>query len=344
MNDPAILERRYRWLLGWYPTSFRKENEEEALGVLMASARDGKRRPSAAEAADVLRSALRMRFRLPPAGSESRSWSDAWAVFSVVVPVFLLVVNLVVVEMPPYYLHLRSRAMWFNVNIAPRYGWIPLSSQAHAFYILLIFQALIVIAVLAGWRWVALAVILGSAVCWGLTQVTYPVPVTLVTSGAYILETAALLVSPGPRRGRTLLTGGHGAVLLVAVAAVKLSSLTWRVINVPRFQVIGDPRPLADMLLMVAAVLAIAAVIGLAVLRQGSHASVLMAALLYPYAIEFASVVFGSGSYGDLLRFDITPLRLAILFLMPLVMAVLAVLIAARGRLASSGARLTPGG
>jgi hypothetical protein len=134
--------------------------------------------------------------------------------------------------------------------------------------------------VLAGWRWVALAVILGSAVCWGLTQVTYPVPVTLVTSGAYILETVALLASPGPRRGRTLLTWGHGAVLLLAVAAVKLSSLTWRVINVPRVQVIGDPEPLADILLMVAVVLAIAAVIGPALLRQGSHASVLMAALL----------------------------------------------------------------
>ena len=69
----------------------------------------------------------------------------------------------------------------------------------------------------------------------------------------------------------------------------------------------------------------------------------LMAALLYPYAIEFASRVFGSGSYADLLRLDITPLHLVILFLMPLVMALLAILIAARLRLASSHAGLTPG-
>lgn len=285
-----------------------------------------------------------MRFRLPPAGSENRSWSGAWAVFSVVAPVFLLVVNLVVVEMPPYYVHLRSRAMWFNANVAPRYDWLAFSREAHAFYTLLIFQALIVIAVLAGWRWVALAVILGSAVYWGVTQATYPVPVTLLTATVYILEVAALLASPGPRRGRTLLTWGHGAVLLSAVAAVKLSSLTWRVRNVPRFQLIGNPGPLVDILLIVAAVLAIAAVIGPSLLRQGSHTSVLVAALLYPYVLEFGSLVFGSASYGDLLQFDITPLHLAILFLMPLVMAVLAVLIAARGRLASSGARLTPGG
>jgi len=341
MNDAVFLERRYRRLLGWYPASFRKENEDEVLGVLMASARDGKRWPSAAEAADVLLSALRMRFRLPPAGSDNPGWSDAWAAFSVLAPVFLLVASLVVVEVPPYRLHVRSTAPWFNVNIAPHPGW--LFYDAHAFYILLAFQVLAVVAVLAGRRWVALAVILGSAVYWGVTQGTYPEPVTLVTSAAYILEVVALLASPGPRRGRTLLTWGHGAVLLLAVAAVKLSSLTWWVIILPRAQTLGDPELLTDILLMVAAVLAIAAVIGPVVLRQGSYPSVLLAALLYPSAIEFVSLVFGSGSYGDLLQFDITPLHLVILFLMPLVVAVLAILIAARGRLASSNARLTPG-
>lgn len=49
-------------------------------------------------------------------------------------------------------------------------------------------------------------------------------------------------------------------------------------------------------------------------------------------------MVFGSGSPLA----DITPLHLAIRFLMPLVMAALAVLITARGRLASSNAGLTP--
>ncbi len=132
-------------------------------------------------------------------------------------------------------------------------------------------------------------------------------------------------------------------MLLLAVAAVKLSSLTWWVTAIPAVQLIGNPKPRADILLMVAAALAVAAVIGPAVLRQGGHTSVLMAALLYPYAIEFASRAFGSGSYADLLRFDITPLHLAILFLMPLVMAMFAALIAARGRLASSDAGLTPG-
>jgi hypothetical protein len=101
MSDAAVLERRYRWLLGWYPPSFRNENEDEILGVLMASARDGKRWPSASEAADVLRSAMRMRFRLPPAGSESPRWFDAWAAFSVLGPLFMLVTNIVVVLCHP---------------------------------------------------------------------------------------------------------------------------------------------------------------------------------------------------------------------------------------------------
>jgi hypothetical protein len=341
MNDAAILERRYRWLLRWYPPSFRNENEDEVLGVLMTGARVGKRWPSSAEVADVLWSALRMRFRLPPAGSQNPGWSDAWAAFSVLAPVFLLVANLVVVEVPPSFLPVQSRAVWFNVNVLPWYDWLPAGTDAHAFYVLLAFQAVIVIAVLAGWRRVALAVTLGSAVYWAgtATHANYPEPVTLLTAAAYILETVALLASPGPRRGRTLLTWGHGAVLFLAVAAVKLSSLTWWVTGMAASELIGDPKPRADILLMVAAVLAVAAVIGPAALRQGGRTSMLMAALLYPYAIEFASMVFGSGTLLSV----ITPLHLAILFLMPLVMAVLAAFIAARGRLAPPDARLTPG-
>ena len=224
MNDEAILERRYRWLLRWYPPSFRNENEDEVLGVLMAGVRDGKRWPSVAEAANVLRSALRMRFRLPPAGSENPGWSDAWAAFSVLAPVFLLVTSLAVAEVPPYFLQMRSRAAWFNANVLPRYDWLPFPWDARAFYILLIFQAVIVTAVLAGWRWVALAMTLGSAVYWGATQVTYPEPVTPLTAAAYILEnggTARLaraasrpdpadletrrVAVPGGRRGQAVL-------------------------------------------------------------------------------------------------------------------------------------------
>jgi hypothetical protein len=41
----AGLERGYRRLLACYPARFRSEHGEELVGVLMAGARDGQRRP-----------------------------------------------------------------------------------------------------------------------------------------------------------------------------------------------------------------------------------------------------------------------------------------------------------
>lgn len=63
MTGQADLERGYRQLLACYPKAFRRENEQEILAVLMASAREGQRRPGLAETADLTRSALRMRLR-----------------------------------------------------------------------------------------------------------------------------------------------------------------------------------------------------------------------------------------------------------------------------------------
>jgi hypothetical protein len=55
------LERWYRRLVACYPRSFRRQNTEEIIAVLLATAREGQRRPSLAEAADLLRGAARMR-------------------------------------------------------------------------------------------------------------------------------------------------------------------------------------------------------------------------------------------------------------------------------------------
>jgi len=63
-SAPSELERGYRRLVACYPRSFRKDNEEEVLTVLLATARDGQRRPSLAEAADLIRGAVRMRMGL----------------------------------------------------------------------------------------------------------------------------------------------------------------------------------------------------------------------------------------------------------------------------------------
>ena len=70
MNEPTAtatssdLERGYRRLIACYPRSFRKDNEEEILTVLLATAGAGQRRPGLAESADLLRGAVRMRMGL----------------------------------------------------------------------------------------------------------------------------------------------------------------------------------------------------------------------------------------------------------------------------------------
>jgi hypothetical protein len=64
VSDTSGLERAYRRLVACYPRSFRRENAEEILTVLLATAREGQRRPSIAETADLIRGALRMRMGL----------------------------------------------------------------------------------------------------------------------------------------------------------------------------------------------------------------------------------------------------------------------------------------
>ena len=63
-SSSARLERAYRRLVKCYPRSFRRENTEEIIAVLLATARPDQRRPSFAEAADLLRGAARMRLGL----------------------------------------------------------------------------------------------------------------------------------------------------------------------------------------------------------------------------------------------------------------------------------------
>lgn len=62
MSEQATLERGYQRLLAGYPKTYRRASGPEILAVLMAAARPGQRRPGLAEAADLIRGGLRMRF------------------------------------------------------------------------------------------------------------------------------------------------------------------------------------------------------------------------------------------------------------------------------------------
>jgi hypothetical protein len=60
-GDQARLERAYRRILTWYPRSFRRDNEDEILAVLLDTAAEGQVRVGLAEAWDLVRGGLRMR-------------------------------------------------------------------------------------------------------------------------------------------------------------------------------------------------------------------------------------------------------------------------------------------
>jgi hypothetical protein len=61
MTDMTRLERGYRRLLACYPRAFRDENEDEIIAVLVATAKDAQSSVAFAEAADLIRGALRAR-------------------------------------------------------------------------------------------------------------------------------------------------------------------------------------------------------------------------------------------------------------------------------------------
>jgi hypothetical protein len=63
-STPTDLERAYRRLVACYPRSFRRDNEDEIVSVLLATAPDGQRRPGIAESADLIKGAVRMRMGL----------------------------------------------------------------------------------------------------------------------------------------------------------------------------------------------------------------------------------------------------------------------------------------
>jgi hypothetical protein len=60
-SEQARLERGYRRILACYPRSFRRDNEDEILAVLLDTATEGQVRVGLAEAWDLIRGGLRMR-------------------------------------------------------------------------------------------------------------------------------------------------------------------------------------------------------------------------------------------------------------------------------------------
>jgi hypothetical protein len=104
----APLEIRYRRLLAVYPAAHRQAYEEEMVGVLMAGAEPGQRRPALGEAVDLLWSGLVARFGRGRQDLRSAVWRDAAAVAGLIGVVLLAAVP--------------CRRLIFGVHYLQQYG------------------------------------------------------------------------------------------------------------------------------------------------------------------------------------------------------------------------------
>lgn len=320
MTGSSGLEQGYRRLLACYPRVYRREHAEEILAVLMAGAPQGQKRPRLAESADVFWSALKMRLRGPGPASENRPWADALALFSLVAPLFLLLVDILNVALP-YRLRLDTRIPFFAraYGLHPEIGGLPLLS-VHIFTITVGAEVVIAALVLLGLRWAALAALVGTAGYWvaaGHSMPWIPYPLQLVTTGVFIVEAAALVASPGPRRGRQLVNWRLGVMLVVVAAAVHVSTLRYDTMTFPGRLLAPQPS-VATIYLAGSVVLAVAAVVLAVVWKLSPYLLLLLAAMFWPYAIQLAFV--STGGSTDLLG-NPTPQHLVALYLLPVLFA-----------------------
>lgn len=320
MTDSPDLERGYRRLLACYPRAFRREHAEEVLAVLMASAPHGQKRPRLAESADVLWSALKMHLRAPGPASQNRPWADALALFSLVAPLFLLLVDILNVALP-FRLRLNNRMPLFARVFSnhPEIGGLHLLS-VHVFTITVGAEVVVAVLVLLGLRWAALAALVATASYWGASGQLIPwipYPLQLVTTGIFIVGAAALKTSPRPRRGRQLVSWRLGVVLVVAAAAVHVSTFRYDMMTFPGRLLVPQPA-VATVYLAGSVVLAVAAVVLAALWKLNRYFLLLLAAVFWPYAIQLAFV--STGGTTDLLG-NPTPLHLVALYLPPALFA-----------------------
>ena len=208
--DGRRLTRRYGRLLACYPAWHRQIHEVEMLAVLMTASPPEKRWPGIAEAADLLWGAVRIRCQPSHGGVAEPGWRDALAVLSVIVPLITLMIGAVD----------DARMLWSSGPRGPfAYGfplWI-LTGLAPQ----LTMAALVPLAL----RWRRFAALMAAA---PLAWLVYHLPtqgVSLAAGSAYFflaagLQIVALAASPGPRRGLQLLTGKHGAVVVIATLLV----------------------------------------------------------------------------------------------------------------------------
>ncbi|HEX5188210.1 MAG TPA: hypothetical protein VFW16_01625 [Streptosporangiaceae bacterium] len=203
MTKMSALERRYRRLLAWYPAQHRHAHGEEMIGVLLASAQDGQRRPRLPDALDLALGGLRIRARAALAGRFGPGVTDALAVYSRAIPVMWMLILLAWGAAIAWGM-LRSGAPGAFALAAPI---VPLLLCA-AFPLALAWR---------GRRAAAVAVALLPAALF--TCVAFWAPSSGLASADSlfaVLQVVALAASPGPRRGARVMTRWTWGVVCAA--------------------------------------------------------------------------------------------------------------------------------
>jgi hypothetical protein len=220
------LEGGYRLLLRCYPAGHRAVHGEEMLGVLLAGARSGQRRPGLAESASLIAGGVRIRLHGTWPDSADQ-WRDTLARTSLVLPLLIAAAALTQLAMYAPGGQQPALAGWLAPHLylvawsgPPWWPFVPLA-------------ALAVPAVL-GWRLGTTAVTL---VLSGLTVIQVGsdllnahrgiepslIPTdTALWLAVLAIEALALAASPGPHRGRALLSRPH--YLLITAAGVAIGA------------------------------------------------------------------------------------------------------------------------
>jgi len=194
------------------PAEHRREHGEEMIGVLLASAGRGQRRPSLAEAVDLIEGGLQARLRRGRYDGGDIGWRDTFAVASVAVPATLAMTWVVGIVI--WALTARSRipdpAATVNAGLL-----IPL------IVIPLVAMLLIVLPPLAALRYRHTAV-LGCVIAALFYAMFVPFLDRQSYSLAFLLEAIALLAGSGPRGGLRLLTRKDRIALCSAALALSV--------------------------------------------------------------------------------------------------------------------------
>lgn len=213
MSGESGLERRYRRLLAWYPPEHRRQHEEEMLGVLMTGARPGQRRPGFAESASLIWGAMRVRLRPGLDSAADPGWRDALAVLSVLLPVSVL------------FGYGGTEFAAFSLTLSAPAGAGPvLLYVAVTLGLPLLLTTLVLLRLR---RTAALATaglmiwIVGSTIAQaGAGGLAFELESAAFAGFILGPELAALLASPGPRRGLQILSWRYRVLVIGAAATI----------------------------------------------------------------------------------------------------------------------------